>query len=360
MKDYAIIPIFIPHLGCPNDCVFCNQRRITAKPSPVTPGDVEQQIKMILPQLEKQSVKNKEIAFFGGSFTAIPRKLQEEYLSIAKKYKDGGLVHRIRLSTRPDCIDESILNHLKNYGVDIIELGVQSFDDEVLLLANRGHDTAVVYDACELIKGYGFILGIQLMIGLPHDTKGKAVFSAMEATRLQPEFVRIYPTVVIDDTALMDMYKRGEYTPFLPDEEIEIAAEMCKIFYNANINVIRIGLKSSSILNSGDEITKKTFHPAFRQLVEGRIAREELIEAINKFIKINDAKCITISANSRHFANIVGHKAENKKYLTAEYPFLDIKYKVNNSLKDRDFNIESNCVKAGGTNNESRNNSNRK
>lgn len=342
MKDYAIIPIFIPHLGCPNDCIFCNQRRITAKPSPVTPGDVEQQIEMILPQLEKQSIKNREIAFFGGSFTAIPRELQEEYLRIAKEYKDETRIHRIRLSTRPDCIDEAILNHLKNYGVDIIELGVQSFDDEVLRIAGRGHDAAVVYDACELIKAHEFIMGIQLMIGLPGDTKEKAVFSAMETARLQPDIARIYPTVVIGDTALMDMYKRGDYTPFSLNEEIEIAAEMCKILYNANVNVVRIGLKSSSILDSGDEITKRTFHPAFRQLVDGRIARDELNARINELIKKRDIKTLTISANSHQFANIIGHKGENKKYLAFEYPFLDIKYNVDNSLKNRDFRIELN------------------
>ena len=170
MKQHAIIPIFIPHKGCPNDCIFCNQKKITARQAAVTGEDVKNTIETWLSTLEPRGVKTIEVAFFGGSFTGIPMAEQSAYLSIAKAYKDAGRIHKIHMSTRPDYINKEILDNLRAYDVDVIELGVQSLDDHVLNKAGRGHNAAVVYESSRLIKEYGFELGIQLMIGLPGDT----------------------------------------------------------------------------------------------------------------------------------------------------------------------------------------------
>lgn len=162
MKKHAIIPVFIPHLGCPHNCVFCNQHAITARTAEVTPEDVINIIEEYLPTLEGRGLEEIELAFFGGSFTGIPLDDQSAFLEIAKRYKDSGRIQKIHLSTRPDYIDEIILDNLKKYDVDVIELGVQSFDEEVLRLSERGHDIHAVYTACEMIREYGFVLGIQL------------------------------------------------------------------------------------------------------------------------------------------------------------------------------------------------------
>ena len=176
MKTHAIIPVFIPHAGCPHDCVFCDQKAITARMEPPSPADAEDLILRHLDYIKKRpSITNVEIAFYGGSFTGIPMEEQSAYLQIASEFKKKGLVQKIHLSTRPDYIDEAILTNLKKYGVDIIELGVQSFDPQVLRLSARGHDPEAVRRAAELIHACGFTLGIQLMIGLPGDTYEKCM-----------------------------------------------------------------------------------------------------------------------------------------------------------------------------------------
>ena len=280
MKTHAIIPVFISHRGCPNDCVFCNQKRITARTGDVTPADARRTIEEHLSTIEKMNLETVELAFFGGSFTGIPLEEQRAFLALAREYKDAGKIHKIHLSTRPDYINEEILDNLKHYGADVIELGVQSFDEEVLRLSGRGHDAAVVYESSALIKEYGFTLGIQLMAGLPGDSLEKCIFSARETVRIAPEIARIYPTVVIRDTSLHDMMLAGTYTPLSEEEAINRSKAMYEILDAAGINIIRVGLKSSDIMAS-----ETAFHPAFRQLVEGRIARERLEAGLTAQLK---------------------------------------------------------------------------
>ena len=287
MKKHAIIPIFIPHKGCPNDCVFCNQKKITARQAPVTGENVINTIETWLSTLEPAKTETIEIAFFGGSFTGIPIEEQSAYLAIAKKYKDAGRIHKIHMSTRPDYINEEILDNLKSYDADVIELGVQSFDDEVLRLSGRGHDSAVVYKSSKLIQDYGFELGIQLMIGLPGDSLKSCIFSAEETVKIGPAIARLYPTVVIQDTALYDQYRNGQYTPLTQEEAVLRTKEMYKILTEAGINIIRVGLKSTDLISEGGHISSKTYHPAFRQLVEGELAKEAL-EAL--FIRVKPLK----------------------------------------------------------------------
>lgn len=342
MKKHAIIPIFIPHEGCPNDCVFCNQKKITARSNPVTREDVVRAIETYLSTLKDMNLETLEIAFFGGSFTGIPIEKQSEYLSVAKEYKDAGKVDKIHLSTRPDYINEEILDNLKAYGVDVIELGVQSFDEEVLRLSNRGHSVAAVYEASELIKSYGFTLGIQLMIGLPGDTLEKAIYSAKETVKIAPSIARLYPTVVIEETELFDMASDGRYTPLSLNESVSRTKAMYKILDEAGINIIRVGLKSSDIISDDGDITKGTFHPAMRQLVEGEIARELIEPMLDEALSCKDvagAVAITIYANSKWLSNVVGNGGINRKHWEAMYPSVMFSFKVDDTLENKQFRI---------------------
>ncbi len=349
MKKHAIIPIFIPHKGCPNDCVFCNQRKITARSAAVTSEDIHKTVETYMSTLGNMNLETIELSFFGGSFTGIPIEEQREYLAIAKKYKDAGVINKIHLSTRPDYINAEILDNLKSYGVDVIELGVQSFAEPVLKASGRGHDAPCVYEACKLIKSYGFTLGIQLMIGLPEDTLEYDIFSAMEAVSLAPEIARLYPTVVIKDTALWDMMECGKYVPMAEDDAVARTAAMYKILTDAGINVIRVGLKSSDII--GDQSnTAGTFHPAFRQLVEGFLAKESLENQVNiMYPNITDMFddrykfCPTAAfiSNAKCYNNMFGHGGKNRKYFDNEYPRLNIRYMLDKdmglSLKDNEY-----------------------
>jgi len=330
MKTHAIIPVFIPHKGCPNDCVFCNQKAITARTADVTPEDVRNLIERYLPTLENRDLETIEVAFFGGSFTGIPLEEQSAFLAVAKEYKDAGKIHKIHMSTRPDYINEEILDNLKKYDADIIELGVQSFDPDVLAASNRGHKVDDVYNACELIKSYGFELGIQLMIGLPEDSIEKCIYSANEAVKIGPSIARLYPTIVLNDTELLEMYRRGEYDPLTTDEAVSITKEMYKILDDAGINIIRVGLKSTDLITEGGEIQGHTYHPAFRQLVEGEIAKEQLEE------QLNGVKTGTFAfvSNGTSFSNMIGNSRANKIYFEEKYPGLKIRFKTDPSLED--------------------------
>ena len=328
MKKHAIIPVFISHRGCPNDCVFCNQKKITARSGDVKPEDARRTIEEHLSTLSKMNLETIEIAFFGGSFTGIPMADQQSFLAIAKEYKDAGKVNAIHLSTRPDYINREILDNLKAYSVDVIELGVQSLDPEVLRLSGRGHDAAVVYKSAALIKEYGFTLGIQLMIGLPGDNLEKCIYSAEETVKIGPQIARLYPTVVIGETELYEQYLRGEYTPLTEEEAVVRTKAMYEILDSAGINIIRVGLKSSDIMDS-----QLAFHPAFRQLVEGRIARERIESQINDMYPgIGDPHCdrwkfcplALVISNEKCYNNMFGHKGCNRSYFAEKYPGLNL------------------------------------
>lgn len=334
MKKHAIIPVFISHRGCPNDCVFCNQKKITARQGDVTKQDVINTIETYMSTLNDMDLECIEISFYGGSFTGIPMKEQNEYLSIAYEYKKKGIIDKIHMSTRPDYIDREILDNLKRFEVDVIELGVQSFDDNVLLASNRGHSSDAVYKACDLIKEYGFTLGIQLMVGLPGDTKETCLYSARETVKIGPELARIYPTIVIDDTELLEMYKRGEYSALSLEDAIDISKEMYLILDEAGINIMRVGLKSTDIINENGAVTGNTYHPAFRQLVEGQIARERIEAQIDE-----EDKEITVYCNPMDISNAAGHKACNKAYFKEKYPGLKMSFKGDDSIERNTYNV---------------------
>ena len=333
MKKHAIIPVFIPHKGCPNDCVFCNQKVITARTAHVTEDDVRRTIEQYLSTLSSRNMETIELAFFGGSFTGIPVDEQSAFLKIAREYKDRGIIQKIHMSTRPDYINEEILDNLIKYDADVIELGVQSFHPDVLQASSRGHSQEDIYRACSLILVYGLELGIQLMIGLPEDTRERCIYSAQEAVRMNPSIARLYPTVVINDTELERMYRRGEYNPLTTEEAVSITKDMYRILDRAGINIIRVGLKSTDLVNENGQIQGHTYHPAFRQLVEGSIARDRLDAQVQEIYTQNAGFALFIS-NERCYNNMFGHKGVNRRYFADKYPGLNIRY-----VKDSDVGL---------------------
>ena len=308
MSKRNIIPIFIPHYGCPNDCVFCNQRKITGMSTDISNSDVENTILEYLSYFKRKD--NVEVAFYGGSFTAIPIDKQSEFLKVAYKYKEKGLVNFIRLSTRPDAIDDEILSNLKKYGVDIIELGVQSLDLEVLRLSNRGHDAKCVYESSKLIKDCGFLLGLQQMVGLPGDSLEKSLFTAREFVKLEPYCVRIYPTLVIKETALYKNLRDGSYNTLDLETSIKYVADLLNVYYKNDINVIRVGLQPTENINYDGDVVAGAFHPAYRQLVEAYYFKAGLLNYFEKSKNVSDE--ILIFANGKNISNISGQKANNK------------------------------------------------
>ncbi|MGI6722228.1 MAG: elongator complex protein 3 [Anaerovoracaceae bacterium] len=343
MKKHAIIPIFIPHRGCPNDCVFCNQKIITARTAEVTPQDAERIIRQHLTTLQGRGLEEIEVAFFGGSFTGIPLEDQSAFLQVACRFKKAGLIDRIHMSTRPDYIDERILDNLQRYEADVIELGVQSFSEDVLRACKRGHTVDDVYRACELIKDRGFTLGIQLMIGLPGDTREKAVHSAKCAVSCDPELARLYPTVVLPDTELAAMCRAGDYRPLSEEEAVSITAEMYKILDDAGITILRVGLKSTDLVTRDVDLGG-SYHPAFRQLVEGRIALERIEAAIKDGLQDQGhaPAAIRVESNAHSFSSMIGHHACNRKKLAAEYPSTEFQWAENNDLKDNRYYVRIN------------------
>ncbi|MEG0918548.1 MAG: radical SAM protein [Anaerovoracaceae bacterium] len=347
MKKHAIIPIFIPHRGCQNDCVFCNQKIITARSADVTPLDVRNIIEEYLPTLVNRNIETIEVAFFGGSFTGLPMDQQSVFLEVAKEYKDAGKINKIHMSTRPDYIDEAILDNLEKYSVDIIELGVQSFDPEVLAASKRGHSVEQVYRACNLIRNRGIELGIQLMIGLPSDTMEKSIMSAKKTAEIRPSLARLYPTVVLEDTELINMCKIGKYKPLDEKMAAEITKEMYLILHNAGINIMRVGLKSTDLITPESDFGGG-YHPAFRQLVEGEISRQILdkqLMEISITSKIMEKTHVVCRSNPKWFNNMIGHKGCNKAFFAKKYPHLSIAYRVDESLDDITFTSKKESIR---------------
>lgn len=313
-KEY-IIPIFIPFLGCPHDCAFCNQVKITNYKDNINKENTIRQINQYLSYFPKNE-NLKEIAFFGGSFTGLDEKVMISYLEIALNYKKKGIIDRIRLSTRPDYINNSILDILKKYEVDVIELGIQSLDNEILNANERGHSKEDSIMASKLIKDYGFKLGHQIMPGLYKDSFDKAIKTGLESIKMNPDMVRIYPTLVIKDTKLEKLYKEGLYKPLSLDEAIEISSRLYMIYSYKKIPVIRIGLQPTENINEKKDVVAGPFHPSIRQLVETNIHKIYLEELINKYGLKNKIK---IHISNREISIIAGNKKANKNYFYKKY-----------------------------------------
>ncbi|SMC67185.1 elongator complex protein 3 [Sporomusa malonica] len=268
MKHY-IIPIFIPHLGCQHQCIFCNQQKITGKLTPVTAMQVGAIINERLAAINQK--RHIEVAFYGGSFTSLPEGIQNDLLAPATECLRSGRIHAIRLSTRPDCINAQTVNNLSKQGVTIVELGVQSLDDNVLVRAARGHNSQVVAEAVTILKKTGLRCGLQLMPGLPGEDWISLIRTVQQSVKLRPDFVRIYPTVVIAGTALAESYRQGAYHPLSLTQAVVRSAYMKIVFQRQGIDVIRTGLQASEELDSKETVIAGPYHPAFGELVDSHI-----------------------------------------------------------------------------------------
>lgn len=292
-------------------CSFCDQKSITGEQSAPTARQVWATLEEQAAHLAEREM-TAEIAFFGGSFTAIPRDYMLRLLNTAKAAVERFPVYTgIRCSTRPDCVDESIADILKKNGVTAVELGAQSMSDEVLRANNRGHTAEDVRTAAEIIKRHGIELGLQMMTGLYHDTKKAVRYTADEFIKLAPKTVRIYPTVILKNTRLGERFERGEYTSFSFEETVDLCAELLKKFEENDIRVIRLGLHASPEVER--EMLGGVYHPALREIVESRIVLGEITERLNAFPKGD----YTIFTDKKNISRTVGQKRENVLRLSA-------------------------------------------
>lgn len=275
MEKHKNLSIFVPHEGCPNQCSFCDQKKISGTQNPPSPRQVSRLCEEFLPR-DKKEGQSYEIAFFGGSFTAIDRRYMIRLLEAAFPFVRRGRAMGIRVSTRPDAIDGRVLDILKKYGVTSIELGAQSMQDDVLKANLRGHSVQSVYTASRMIKKWGFSLGLQMMTGLyrQKDYMEYAVDTARQFIAIGPDTVRIYPTLTLKDTLLEKLYQKGIYTPPTLEQTVEICAVLVKMFNENNIRIIKLGLHADTGLEKG--LVAGPYHPAFRELVLAHIFLDRL------------------------------------------------------------------------------------
>jgi len=329
---HANVALFVPNNGCPHACSFCSQKSITGKSVQPGPADVISAAETALSDLGAQA-KSAELAFFGGSFTALERNYMISLLEAAAPYVKGGSFAGIRLSTRPDAIDPEILSLLRDYGVTTIELGAQSMDDHVLALNERGHTARQVKNASALIRNQGFSLGLQMMTGLYGDTPSGVFRTAEEIASLSPDCVRIYPTIVLKGTKLGELFQRGEYSPPALEETVGLCAGLLDFFDERRIPVIRLGLHASPELER-DRLAGP-WHPAFRELCEGRRMLNRVIHHLT--VSGVPKGQIVIRINPRNASVAAGQKKCNLKALSALGYFAVLEQDA--ALSRRDFQI---------------------
>lgn len=303
------ISIFIPHLGCPHRCSFCDQRSISGTKKAPAPEEVFAVLEEQAPRLSEKGM-TAQIAFFGGSFTAIPREYMTELLNVAKRAVERFDVYTgIRCSTRPDCIDEEILAVLKSCGMTAIELGAQSMSNEVLAANERGHTAEDVEKAARLIRENGFELGLQMMTGLYGDTPEKSLYTAEKFIEMRPDTVRIYPTVILKNTGLGELFERGVYTSFSFEETVELCAKLLRKFDRNDIRVIRMGLHASEEVES--EMLGGVYHPSFREIVESRLMLNDLTERLKPLPE----RDYTVYTDKKNLSKLIGQKRGNLEKL---------------------------------------------
>jgi histone acetyltransferase (RNA polymerase elongator complex component) len=310
-----IIPFFIPHSGCPHQCVFCNQKNIAGRTEPIDPTKIPGLITKYLSSSTPD--KPAHVAFYGGSFTGLPFEVQKTYLAAVQPFIKDGQIEDIRLSTRPDGITETILALLAEHHVTAIELGVQSMDDAVLNASGRGHTSADTVNAIKLIKARNFKLGLQLMPGLPGDSAERIRQTTDTVIQLKPDFVRIYPCLVIKDTPLEGLYASGGYMPLSLDAAVLLCREALEQFEQAGIEVIRIGLQPTKELERSGTIIAGPYHPAFRQLVESSIVLDNMRSALRNRTERTDT--VTFQVNPRDLSTVIGQQRATIELLKKEF-----------------------------------------
>jgi histone acetyltransferase (RNA polymerase elongator complex component) len=331
MRHYNI-PVFIPELACPFRCVYCNQYNISGTCKAPEAQEVTGIIEKHLQTIDYQN-NNVEIAFFGGSFTALPKEQQNIYLTIAKPWIAAGKIKGIRISTRPDYIDNEILQNLKNHYVTAIELGAQSLNDEVLRRAGRGHTADRVEKAAVLIRQMGFETGLQMMTGLPGDTEETALETARKIVELGAHTTRIYPTLVIEDTDLAELYRQGKFKPQSLEEAADLCARLYLLFQSAGVKVLRMGLHPSENFYEGGSLIAGPFHPAFGEMAMSRVWYYRLKDIIPE-----RAEKLIISAHPTQINAVVGHRKVNKNWLQNKFGIVE--FKAEPGLKKEQIHVD--------------------
>ncbi len=342
-KKNIIIPVFLPQLGCPNNCIYCNQKETTAIENIMNPDEALLFIENEIIKLENtgESKKNVEIAFYGSSFTAISEESQNKYLNKIYPLKSSGRIDSIRISTRPDYISEMILHKLKPFERVTIEIGAQSMDDKVLQKINRGHTKADIINAVNIIKRMGFKLGIHLMLNLPYETPEITLFSAEETAKLKPDFVRLHPTLVFEDTILADWFRKGLYKPWNEQTIIDVLIKMLDIFEEKNIPVVRIGLQRVLKNNINWKVIGGFDHPALGEFIESKRFLNKIIIQIEDFISKEKPDSITIFVNPTFYSKLIGYRQENKNKLKTIFPFVKFIFKSDIKIKKGEFTFIS-------------------
>ncbi|NQT64599.1 MAG: radical SAM protein [FCB group bacterium] len=314
-----IFPIFIPHLGCPFNCVYCDQEVITKCETP-TIQSISESVRKFC---ENNRLEEKEVAFFGGTFTNIQKEKQQAYFDAVNEYKD--MIKGIRISTRPDSIDQYILDFCKDNNVCTIELGIQSFDDSVLKSSKRGYTSKTAIKSCNLIKENNFVLGIQLMPGLPGFDPGSLKTTIETTIMLNPDFVRIYPTIVLKNTKLENWYKTGEYSPLSLSESIEIVSQMISRFKENKIQVIKVGLHSDI---DKDKIIAGPYHQTFGELVRAEMLKVDIL---------NNFKNKTLEISPADISLFKGFNSKMLKEIKEKKKLQNLPIKINENIKKDNF-----------------------
>ena len=340
-----IFPIFIPHVGCEHDCVFCDQRRITGTFIPAVFDDVLAALHSLWCE-QKDRVKktengyvdaaeSAELAFYGGSFTAIAVERQNELLTAAQPFLRLNPFNSIRVSTRPDCLDEGAAKRLRSYGVATVELGAQSMCDDVLQASGRGHTAESVTRSAAMVKAAGFSLILQMMTGLPGDSREKSLYTAKCLAAMAPDYVRIYPTVVIKGTRLHEMWKTGSYIAPTVDDAVHLCVAVCTVFDTAGIPVIRLGLNPTDYLSSGDAVAG-AYHPAFGELVYSAMY---LAKAESALRDSGAAKDVVITVPRGQVSRMTGYRRQNVCALKQNFRLNTLKI-VESDIKQGEIIVE--------------------
>lgn len=331
-KQHYTIPVFIPQKACAFQCIYCNQYTIADTVQIPNPQDVEKKIEQYLASIPPNAFVR--LGFFGGSFTGMSIREQNQYLEVAVPYIECGKIDSVQISTRPDYISSEILDNLKKYHVKIIELGAQSLNDDVLFCSGRGHTADDVRRASSMILNHGFELGLQMMAGLPEDDFEKTINTAYEIVSLGAHYTRIYPTLVIQGTHLEQMYLSGNYKPLSLEEAIVWCKELLKIFDRSNVNVLRVGLHPSEGLITGKNLLAGPFHVSFKELVMTSLWGDLLVENI----KVAAGDRIIIGVSPKNINCAIGYMAANKKMLLGR--FKDVKFYADNNLSGLQHHIK--------------------
>ena len=312
-----IVPVFLPHAGCPHRCVFCNQNAITSAPSGLpSESELESAIGQFLSYTLKRH-STTQIAFFGGNFLGLDIAVVEAFLRLAQRFVRDGRVDSIRFSTRPDTIGRKRLDVLAGYSVRTVELGVQSMVDDVLRQSRRGHTAAQTAAAVKLLRTEGYAVGLQMMVGLPGDSGDRALETAHRLVDLQPDFVRIYPTVVLKGSRLAEWYRAGRFRPLSLESAVELVKAIYVIFYRHDIPVVRMGLQEAGDMAEEDAVLAGPFHPAFGHLVHAAL----FLEMARRLLSHREERAVTITLKThpRSISKMKGLKLSNINVLRGQF-----------------------------------------